>query len=60
MNFQHVVSGSSVFLAYRVSSLRREVEWVPANSPGSHDAFALLEVVRHVGGVALVAGVDVL
>ena len=49
-----------MFLSYRVSSVRGEVEWVPADSPSSYDAFALLKVVRHVGRVALVAGMDVL
>ncbi len=32
-----------------------EEEGLPAQPPGGHDAPALEEVVRHVGGVALVA-----
>ena len=38
-----------------VARVIREEEGLPTQPPGGHDAAALEEVVRHVGGVALVA-----
>jgi hypothetical protein len=60
VNFEHVIGSTSVFLPYRITCFRGEVEGVASHPPGGHDPLALLEVVRHVGSVALVAGMNVL
>jgi hypothetical protein len=44
-----------VLLSQRVASIRGEVKGLPAQAPCCHNAFALEEVIRHVGSVALVA-----
>jgi hypothetical protein len=49
-----------MFLSNRVPRLGWEIEWVAAHTPGRDDALALLEVVGHVGCVALVAGMNMI
>ena len=60
VNLEHVVIGAAVILAHGVTGLLGEEEGFAAQTPGGHDALAFLEVVGHVGGVALVAAVDVM
>ena len=49
-----------MFLSNGVPRFRWEIEGVSAHAPSRDDALALLEVVRHVGGVTLVAGMNVI
>jgi hypothetical protein len=48
-----------MFFSNGVPRLGWEIEGISAHSPGRDDALALLEVVGHVGGVTLVAGMNV-
>lgn len=57
---EHVISGAPMLLPNRISSLLRKVEGFTSQSPGSYDPLAPLEVLGHVGSVALVTGVDVM
>ena len=58
VNFQHVICSSSMFLPNRVTCLRGEIEGVTTQTPGSHNALALFEVIWHIRGIALIPRVD--
>ena len=60
MDLKHVIGCSTVLLSHGISGFGWKIERITPDTPCRHDALALLEVVRHVGSVAFVPGMNVL